>query len=564
MDPTKPDPPGSEDEEEGWDDIEPDIEPTQIQSLFDEQSFSDVRSMLDHCRQTHNFDLEDIVRRMGLDFYSKIKLVNYVRTEVRAGRTISSSSDLRKELFQDDKYLEPVLKDDALLYNLDEIGEGDLPEPHEGGDKSVAKDDDPKVLHGRIIDLEEQLERLHSQFTSFRETVKVVMEERLETQTATLPDDDEGVAAEKSKEADQSYFKSYSYNEIHETMLKDTIRTDAYRDFIYDNKHLFHDKVVLDVGCGTGILSMFCAKAGAKKVIAVDNSDILSKAKENVYENGFGDIIVCIKGKIEEVILPVEKVDIIVSEWMGYCLLYEAMLDSVIWARDRYLTSDGLIYGFSMTSMLESIHEDALIRYNPVSSIVSSSSSSESSPEPSSESSTTTTTTTTILHLPLHSITHQDLEFQVPFQIKLSQDIDSLDGWVIWFDVFFAPSRKVIIPENISSVKEWKSSCLPEDDGGIRVGFTTGPFGEETHWKQGLLLIDQGGDDGGWKKGQFIHGEISYRKPKMDSRELEIEVSWALHEEEERKQKSNDDKTEVGNMELEKRKRKRKQKWFMR
>ena len=54
-------------------------------------------------------------------------------------------------------------------------------------------------------------------------------------------------------------------------MLKDAVRTDSYRDFIYDNKGIFKDKVVLDVGCGTGILSMFCAKAGAKKVIAVDN-----------------------------------------------------------------------------------------------------------------------------------------------------------------------------------------------------------------------------------------------------------------------------------------------------
>jgi protein arginine N-methyltransferase 3 len=74
-------------------------------------------------------------------------------------------------------------------------------------------------------------------------------------------------------------------------MLKDAVRTDSYRDFIYDNKYLFKDKVVLDVGCGTGILSMFCAKAGAKKVIAVDNSDIINKAREIVYENGFGDVI---------------------------------------------------------------------------------------------------------------------------------------------------------------------------------------------------------------------------------------------------------------------------------
>ena len=77
-------------------------------------------------------------------------------------------------------------------------------------------------------------------------------------------------------------------------MLKDTVRTDAYRDFIYDNKHMFKDKVVLDVGCGTGILSMFCARAGAKLVIAVDNSDIIERAREIVYENGFGDVIKCV------------------------------------------------------------------------------------------------------------------------------------------------------------------------------------------------------------------------------------------------------------------------------
>jgi SAM-dependent methyltransferase len=74
-------------------------------------------------------------------------------------------------------------------------------------------------------------------------------------------------------------------------MLKDAVRTDAYRDFIYDNKGLFKDKIVLDVGCGTGILSMFCAKAGAKMVIAVDNSNIIERARENIYNNGFGDVI---------------------------------------------------------------------------------------------------------------------------------------------------------------------------------------------------------------------------------------------------------------------------------
>ena len=52
-------------------------------------------------------------------------------------------------------------------------------------------------------------------------------------------------------------------------MLKDEVRTLTYRNSMFHNKHLFKDKVVLDVGSGTGILSMFAAKAGAKHVYGV-------------------------------------------------------------------------------------------------------------------------------------------------------------------------------------------------------------------------------------------------------------------------------------------------------
>jgi len=61
-------------------------------------------------------------------------------------------------------------------------------------------------------------------------------------------------------------------------MLKDEIRTLAYRHSIENNPHLFKDKVVLDIGCGTGILSLFCAKAGAKKVYAVECAEISTYA----------------------------------------------------------------------------------------------------------------------------------------------------------------------------------------------------------------------------------------------------------------------------------------------
>ena len=59
---------------------------------------------------------------------------------------------------------------------------------------------------------------------------------------------------------------------ILQEMLKDEVRTLTYRKAMQHNKHLFKDKIVLDVGCGTGILCMFAAQAGAKHVYGVSNN----------------------------------------------------------------------------------------------------------------------------------------------------------------------------------------------------------------------------------------------------------------------------------------------------
>ena len=138
-------------------------------------------------------------------------------------------------------------------------------------------------------------------------------------------------------------------------MLKDTTRTKSYALFILSNPHLFKDAIVLDVGCGTGILSLLAARAGAKHVYAVDASDVAKKAIENIRTNGFADKITVVRGKVEEIELPVKEVDIIISEWMGYFLLYESMLDSVLVARDKYLRKGGVMAPSQTKIMLSGV-----------------------------------------------------------------------------------------------------------------------------------------------------------------------------------------------------------------
>jgi protein arginine N-methyltransferase 3 len=57
----------------------------------------------------------------------------------------------------------------------------------------------------------------------------------------------------------------------------------SYRDALLHNTALLKDKTVLDLGCGTGIMSMFAASAGAQKVIAIDQSDIIYHAMDIVW-----------------------------------------------------------------------------------------------------------------------------------------------------------------------------------------------------------------------------------------------------------------------------------------
>lgn len=102
-------------------------------------------------------------------------------------------------------------------------------------------------------------------------------------------------------------------------MLQDLTRTGTYRHAFLSNAIDFHDKVVLDVGTGTGILAIFACQAGAKKVYAVEASESAAMARLLVDANGYSDRIEVIQAKLEDVNLP-EKVDIIISEPIGFLL----------------------------------------------------------------------------------------------------------------------------------------------------------------------------------------------------------------------------------------------------
>lgn len=124
------------------------------------------------------------------------------------------------------------------------------------------------------------------------------------------------------------------------------------------NKNLFEGKIVLDVGCGTAILSIFAAWAGAKHVYAVENANISYYAEKIIESNNLQETVTILKGKIEDIELPVAKVDIIISEWMGYFLLSEAMLDSVIFARDKYLKPQGLMFPDKAIMFVSTIEDE--------------------------------------------------------------------------------------------------------------------------------------------------------------------------------------------------------------
>ena len=123
-------------------------------------------------------------------------------------------------------------------------------------------------------------------------------------------------------------------------MCLDEIRVKAYREALAKTSK---DRTVIDVGAGTGILSFASVEGGAKMVFAIERAGIVGRCQREVSRRGLKKIVKVMNCTAEEAPLEGIIADTIVSEWMGYFLLFERMLPSVLSVRDRCLAPGGLM-----------------------------------------------------------------------------------------------------------------------------------------------------------------------------------------------------------------------------
>ncbi|EDV92585.1 protein arginine N-methyltransferase 1 [Drosophila grimshawi] len=469
-----------DDEEIGEDDGE------QTTCLFCTQVAKSIDVAIDHLNSQHNVNLSQLKQKFQMDQYAFIKLINYIRIG-----TISAEQLLLTEQPQwnDEKYLKPLAYEPWLCYDYESL-KTDGPEEAAVGTQELMQ---------RLAEQGKLLQQASEDMERMRNDYKALLQ-KVHSDTDIGDKDDMPGVVRNSKTFDKEYFNSYSHFGIHLEMLSDKVRTSSYREALMQNEKFLRGKTVLDVGCGTGILSIFASQAGAESVVGIDNSKIVYTAMDIVRKNQVQNVKL-IKGRLEDTELPEPKYDIIISEWMGYFLLYEAMLDSIIYARDHHLKPNGKILPNRCTLHLlginEELHGQHVEFWSDVYGVNMSDLRKRSIEEPLMQvvnSDNILTETELIADFDMMTVDLNYSNFQHEFNLKCTET-GKLGAFAGYFDTFFDLDRPVM--------------------------FSTSPTATPTHWKQTVFFIDQPQDV---QKGQVISGKIRSRRHQGDVRALCVDI----------------------------------------
>jgi protein arginine N-methyltransferase 1 len=218
-------------------------------------------------------------------------------------------------------------------------------------------------------------------------------------------------------------------------------------------------------------------------------------------------IITVVQAKVEDVKeLPdgIEKVDIIISEWMGYCLFYESMLNTVLYARDKWLAADGLLFPDKAKLFICAIEdrqykEDKIHWWDSVYGFNMSAIGKVAISEPlvdCVDNAQVVTNNYCVKEIDLYTVQLSDLSWNSDFEIRCIRN-DYVQALVTFFTVEFSKCHK-------------------------RTGFSTGPDVQYTHWKQTVFYLKEYLTV---KKGEEIRGSFSMSPNKRNERDLDFKIS---------------------------------------
>lgn len=147
----------------------------------------------------------------------------------------------------------------------------------------------------------------------------------------------------------------YDDGAIHRAMLADRVRNQAFWQAI--RASVKPGDIVVDVGAGTGILSAWAARAGARRVYAIERASVAHQARLLLHTAGLDDRVHLIQADVRNVRIP-EQADVIVSEWLGTFGVDENLLPILLAARDRWLKPDGRLLPAVVTAWLAPVEVD--------------------------------------------------------------------------------------------------------------------------------------------------------------------------------------------------------------